>query len=216
VTSRELLAQIQIGEVPRKPVIAWGFSHPQADAVVLDTYADQGDSVTMVRVDSPLTKQAKRNLNLNHLLHSDPEAGNKVLDELVSETLEEGKNALASGADGVAYVIDGAYPGGSTPMQFGGYYLERDREILEQLSDANFNLVFIEGGEETYLDSVSDLAANAIGWRICESGFSKEMMRELRCGPVAGNDASADIHIAFSEQALQEFIRSQATAEVSA
>lgn len=216
MTSRELLAQIQIGDVPRKPVFAWGFSHPQADAVILDTFSVQGDSVVMVRVDSPLTKQAKRNLNLNHLLHSDPEAGNKVLDELVNETLEEGKNALASGADGIAYVIDGAYPGGSTPMQFGGYYLERDREILEQLSNATFNLVFIEGGEDTYLDSVSDLAANAIGWRIAESGFSREMMRELRCGPVAGDDASADIHIAFLEKALEEYFRSQTTAEVSA
>jgi hypothetical protein len=42
------------------------------------------------------------------------------------------------------------------------------------------------------------------------------MMRELRCGPVAGDDASADIYIAFSEKALEEYFRSQTTAEVSA
>lgn len=216
MTGRELLAQIQVGEVGRKPVIAWGFSHPQADAVVLDSFSPQDDSVVMVRVDSPLTKQSTRDLNLNALLHGDPEAGNQVLDDLVLETLEEGKQALNDGADGIAYVIDGAYPGGSTPMQFGGYYLERDREILDQLSNASFNLVFIEGGEETYLDSVSDLAANAIGWRIAESGFTKDMMRELRCGPIASDHPSADIQLAFSEQALEEFLRSQATAEVSA
>lgn len=109
--------------------------------------------------------------------------------------------AISDGVDGIAYCIDGAYPAATTPMQYGGYFLERDRELLEHVKGLKFTLAFVEGTEEVYLDTVSDLPVDAMGWRIKETGYTTEMMSFNRPGPFASFDELGDIRLKATQEA---------------
>lgn len=219
MTSRErLVAVARGGSIDRAPIILLGEWNDQADACAVSITELKTDSsaACLARVASPFGKAISRGIDLNQLLYDDPERGNAVLDELVSETAAEMATALDRGADGICYHLEGAYPAMATPMQYGGYYLERDRELLEQVRDARFNLVFIEGREEVYLDSVSDLPADALGWHVAETGFSLDQMRELRQGAFASFGDEADIRLATTSAELLDALRRVESAEVSA
>ena len=152
---------------------------------------------------------------MNALLASDPDKGNQLLDQMVNQAEADIESALEAGADGVAYILDGAYPAASTPMQYGGYYLERDRELLDRFQDARFNLIFVEGTEEVYLDSVSDLAAHALGWRVQETGFTYDMMRALRPSAFAAFQPGAAIRLVASIAELEAHLIQATPQEVS-
>lgn len=218
MTGRErLVAAARGGEVDRVPILLWGSWDERADGCVIasDDLKIAENTASLVIVNSPLTRALRSGIDLNTLLSQDPEQGNSVLDQMVKETESEMEAALSTGADGVAYVIDGAYPGASTPMQYGGYYLERDRALLEQFDSARFNLIFVEGTEEVYLDSVSDLAGDALGWRVSETGFSFEMMRALRSSAFAAFEPSADIRLIGSVAELESVLATTTPQEVS-
>ncbi len=205
MTGRErIVAAARGGEVDRKPIILWGDWSDLADACVLpiDQTTNSDSVARLALVNSPLSRAMKNGEDLNASLANNPEVGNARLDALVEETRVEMQSALEAGADGIAYYLDGAYPAATTPMQFGGFYLERDRELLETVQDARFNLIFIEGTEEVYLDSVSDLPADALAWRVTESQFSIPMMRELRSGLLAGMHPDADLLLTTDSAAL--------------
>ena len=55
-----------------------------------------------------------------------------------------------------------AVPDSTTPMQYGGHFLEIDRRLLS--SDALFNVIFVQGPSEPYAVFVSDLPAQAFAW----------------------------------------------------
>ncbi len=217
MTSRErLTAAARGGETDRKPVILWGHWSNRADACVLPLAQMQVEESTpvLVEVASPFTRSLRAGQDLNSKLYEDPEAGNTDLDELCNETTTEIATALDRGAFGIAYVLDGASPAKSTPMQYGGYYLERDREILSQFESAPFNLLLVEGREEVYLDSVSDLAADAIAWHREGSEFTLEMMRALRPGALAGEEPDSDLELVFTPEALEATLTRLGNSEV--
>ena len=180
--------------------ISWGAWDEQADACVT-TERGNGLPLWLVPINSPLTLSIQKGLALPASLDGNPKEGNELLDQMVSDVARDVERAATSGADGIFYVLDGAYPAHSTPMQYGGYFLERDRELLELANDFRFNIVFVEGTDEVYLDTVSDLPAHAFGWRMKETGFTPEMMKPNRPGPYASFDGMSDIQIRTQQEA---------------
>lgn len=164
------------------------------------------DLLTLALVHSPLSRALRNNIAIYDLIQADPITGNEKLDELCLATQARATDALGQGADGVCYLIEGASPKDSTPMQYGGHFLERDRELLESFATAKFNLLVIADTEEPYIDFVSDLAAQAFAWD-SSSNWTVSQVRELRPGALATDLADADID--FPRGALQALIQIQ-------
>lgn len=123
-------------------------------------------------------------------LSGDPASVAERLDEAQQESLRVATDALYQGAAGVFYEIGGANAGQCTPMQYGGLYLERDREFLQAIDGATVAYV---SGSEPYLDFVSDLPASAFGWDLLASGIAVDEVRRIRPRALAAEDAEADI-----------------------
>ncbi len=96
-------------------------------------------------------------------------------------------------------------------MQYGGFYLERDRELLEEAKDATFNLLWIDAGEEAYLDFVSDLPAHAFAWDIDATDVSVVQMRAMRPGALAAEDPTADFLFASNFEAVKPWMERETT-----
>lgn len=195
MNSRErLIAVGRGGEADRKPVICWPDGCPESDAVVGHIMSDH---ISLTPVVNPFGQALRRQVAISEILADDPPRGNKLLDDLVAKTRAEIEGALRRGADGVLYLLYGARGLHTTPMEYGGHYLERDRELLDAIQDATFNMVFVVGEDDAYLDFVSDLPAHAFGWDARATGTGVDDVRPLRKGALATNEPSADIELRF-------------------
>lgn len=152
-------------------------------------------------VSSPLTKALRRNLDILGMACTDPVAASAQIDVLESETRCEIAQAIAGGASGIAYVLDGASPATTTPMQYGGLFLESDRRLLGEASATHSNLIFVRGGDDPFIDVVSDLPAAAFAWE-AKSGVSPEEVTRLRAGAVM------DVHFEWQvdRQSLEDIL----------
>ena len=206
MNSRErLVAMARGGDVDRAPWFAWsgGASAKQAldfaksfspDAIVVSSAIraeqalqelDENGPAVLVEVGNPFGEALQSGVDLNEEFAKGPESGDEAFSAFVEGVGSSLHAALESGADGVLYRVFGAEPSLSTPMQFGGHYLERERELLQSISDARFNVVYIEGGDEVFLDVVSDLPAHALGWDEQRSHIPPSEVRKMREGALA-------------------------------
>jgi hypothetical protein len=220
MTSRErLLAASRGGEVDRKPVIHWPYWEEASDVrhynhETIPEHIEEGDGeVALVEITNPFGLALQKDIDLNKLLKEDPKDGNRVLSELLDEAKRDIDLAFQVGADGILYRLYGARARHCTPMQYGGYYLERDRELLEQVKDALFNVVFVVGEEDVYLDFVSDLPAHAFGWDHKESQIPAKEVRNMREGALLSEDPDSDIRLdpgtAFLSRMLESSLRTE-------
>jgi len=203
VTSRErLFAAAELEPVDRKPTLYWpGEPSGEGDALIVPSWMMDDLSGLVVaegipvlaEVINPFGKSRIRGIDLNDAFRLDPDIGQVQLDEFIEETEDEMRQALQAGADGIFYRVHGARAVFCTPMEYGGRYLESDRQILNSVSDARFNLVFIVGGNDVYLDFVSDLPAHVFGWDAESSGITCEAVRFMRNGALAAATEDADI-----------------------
>lgn len=210
MTGRErLVAAARGGELDRKPVITWGIQS-QADGVIC-TVTDLGsgspDALKLVRVNLPLAKAIELGEDLTALFSDSPESGEKRLAELTTQTKSEADKALEAGADGICFILDGACPAVTSPMEYGGHYLENDREIIAGYEEARFNLVYVKSEEEPFLDFVSDLPAHALGWNVQSSGVKPGELRIHRSGAIAGNDPTADIFLVDQYEQAEPWLK---------
>jgi hypothetical protein len=205
MTSRERLVTIaRGGEVDQKPNIWWpGGSAYEGDALVVAPWpetvreaAAYEDRAVLAEIGNPFYIAKARGLDLPKLLDSDPAAGGQALDEVVNDVRLLIEDSLSAGADGIFYRLHGATPEHTSPMEYGGHFLERDRELLEAVQDARFNMVFVVGGEGAYLDFVSDLPAHAFGWDDEHTGVSAAELRQMRRGALATYGEDGDIQLA--------------------
>lgn len=214
MTSRErLIASVTGGKVDRTPILAWpGEGASDATVCTLETYdatlRETGEGnprkdvtdespVILIEVTNPFGKAMAEGTDLNRLLADDPANGGDVLDRLVAETREDMICALDGDADGIVYRLHGACADHCSPMQYGGHYLERDRELLEWATEAaRLNFLFVVGDRDLYLDFVSDLPAHLFGWDDRTSGVTSDEGRALRGGPVATFDPGSDVLLA--------------------
>lgn len=188
------------GPVDRQPVLVWSESPGhEADGIVVslaglvDALRTHPDQLVLAEIVSPFGLAKRLGVDLNEVLRDDPAKGEAMLTHYASEVKEDIALALERGADGVFYRLDGAYPDASSPMEYGGHYLEIDRALLSEIGDARLNVLFVEGGEETYYDCLTDLPAHVFAWDMKQSGVSVETMRTMRPGAIAAPSQDADV-----------------------
>jgi hypothetical protein len=200
LNSRErLIAAVRGGEVDQKPVICWPAVCADSDAVVGPGRPDQ---ISLTKVVNPFGQALRQQRPVWETLAEEPTKGAKELDGLVALTRSEIKSALDRGADGVLYLLYGARGMHTTPMEYGGHYLERDRELLAEVEDATFNMIFVVGEDDAYLDFVSDLPAHAFAWDSKATSTTVDEMRAMRTGALATNSPEADIDFRFGTESL--------------
>lgn len=190
MTGRErALAAARGGATDRRPVLGWSLD---ADVVVGPSAGE--DQMRLVECLNPFARARKQGVDLNRALAEDPVAGNELLDRFVEQTRESLLASLDSGADGVLYRLHGACEALCTPMQYGGYYLERDRELLEEICDANLNVLLVVG-KDAYLDFVCDLPAHVFAWDADATGVTSDQIRALRVGAQASTDEASEFRL---------------------
>lgn len=183
MTGRErIVAAARGGEVDRTPVVG-----QDALVVPVDRVSDSigSDNAVLARVLSPLGRAMKQGIDIVSLLHKDVERGATELERLTDEAKGEMLAALANGADGVFYELDGAYPEVTTPMEYGGHFLEVDRRLLSEIEQARFNVLYVKGDKDPYIDFVCDLPAHAFAWDP-RSGVAADYVRSMRTGALMG------------------------------
>lgn len=194
MTVRErVLAAARGGEVDRKPVIA---PYGGGDVLICDpenvTENRAEGTVVLARIVNPFGMARNRGINLNIELKRDPAAGAALLDTLSQEVRDRIEIAVGNGADGIFLFLEGATPEFCSPMQYGGYYLERDRDLLTPLEGAFLNVLYVPGGDGVFLDFVSDLPATVFAWDADASGFRSDYVRRLRNGAQASTDPDSE------------------------
>lgn len=195
-----LIAATRGGDVDRKPVLGWdgdvdGRIVPAAS--VKDHVGK--DYAVLAEVLNPFGQAQRAEDDLDDLLADNPEAGAARLDLWAQGVRIQMDDALAAGADGIFYRLRGAEPDYCSPMHYGGHYLERDRELLDRIQDALINVVYVDGGEGSYLDFVSDLPGAIFAWSVLRTGIGLESIREMRKGALATESDASDIQIAMPQ-----------------
>ena len=201
MTGRERLVVAAVGgDLDRTPVLSF-IPMGGTDGIIVPACdyprarAEANGSAVLVQVGNPYAQARTTFPNLADLLANDPVTGADALDHLRLEVLAEAQAALELGADGVAYILDGAYPGATTPMEYGGHYLEVDRAILTALAEAPLNLVFVRGDNDPYLDFVADLPAAFLGWDAGHVSPDLDFIRRMRAGALALDDPRAEVRL---------------------
>ncbi len=172
----------------KKPTISWTNS-VDADLVVHTDHVS-GEGLTLKRINNPFGLSLLDGCSLNSELAENPVKGGELLDRYVSLTKAAIASATSSGVDGIWYELHGAAPTHCTPMQYGGFYLERDREIL---ASTPFAVLFVVGSDEPYFDFICDLPAQVIAWDSEATGVSSVSMRAMRPGAQCSSDADSEI-----------------------
>ncbi|MCH7904979.1 MAG: hypothetical protein IH944_10495 [Armatimonadetes bacterium] len=202
------------GEAHKRPVIIDGPERDErADGVIVDE-KDLGSATRQAvfcRVQNPFGRSARTGLDLNALLKESPSEGEQAIQQLAAEVRTEIDRVLNSGADGICYMLSGACAAECSPMQYGGHFLEVDREILAGTPEGSFNILYVCGERELYIDIVSDLPAQAIAWN-SSAGVQVSEVREMWPRAVAAADQDADIYMVERyESALQWIQATEAT-----
>lgn len=161
--------------------------------------------ISLSTVTNPFGLALERGEDLKGTLHSDP--ASPKLDALIAETSGSIERARAEGFDGVLYLLHGADLRHCTPMEYGGFFLETDRELIAQWADGVI-VVVIVAGEGAYLDFVSDLPATVFAWDSNVTGVDDAAMRALRSGPLASADTRSEITFT-SSRALVDLLEKQ-------
>ena len=144
----------------------------------------------MRRIDGPFRRAEKAGIPIVELFDKDVSSGEEMLAKLVSETRQE----LSDEEGPALYVLSGPEPAKTTPMRYGGLFLEKDRELLEFAREKGREVwLLVDAGPGAYLDFVSDLPADVFAWDAKETGFSLTEMRKLRAGKLCANEEGADL-----------------------
>lgn len=212
MTGRErCVAASRGGELDRAPVILLTGTSASADAVVVElsdverALAESPDQAVLVRVDGLHARVESSTVPLFDLIANDPEAADAKLEEISLETSLACANALGSGADGVLYLLTGAHPAATSPMQYGSFFLERDRSILEAITDARFNVVLVEADTEPYLDFLTDLPCHVLAWTATED-VNLSDLRAMKGGALGTPRPGGDVLIAQTPESISSLL----------
>ena len=111
----------------------------------------------LAEVLSPFSRAIEFAVPLSRMLREHPEDGQAELGRLTDVARSDIETAILAGAHGIFYILRGADPSHSTPMEYGGLYLQKDRQLLDEVADAPCNVLYVDSGQEAYLDFLADL-----------------------------------------------------------
>lgn len=193
MTGRErLVAVARGGAVDPKP------SFPTDGAVVPLTQVSaalesQPERLCLAWVDSLSARDLAAGQPILAAAKDDPAGAAHQVDQRMDEARADISAAFDSGADGFAYRMAGVSPDHASPMQYGGQFLESDRALLQEHSDARFVMLVVTDSQDPFLDFISDLPAHALAWPMSKSGIAPQVMRGVWQGALAGDHPEADI-----------------------
>lgn len=196
MTGRETLVAASRGQVMEDHASLTFDSSIQADGyLVTDTVGQMSRTpdCAVLGIVQSLSARVLQSLEAMNLIDGDPLDLEFKLDQITQEIRAEAEAHLAQ-ADGIVYFISGANPNSFSPMQYGGLFLERDRAILNEFSQARLNLVYVDDQLEPYLDFVSDLPGHLFAFRSEACSDLKEI-KQMRGGPIACNSEDADVYL---------------------
>jgi hypothetical protein len=148
---------------------------------MIEAIANQlGCSVSQAsEVWSPFSRALDAGAELNRLYALEPDRA----EQLMATYVDAAKQEIEASAGGlIVYRLKGAEPKFASPMEYGGHYLEVDRELLAYGLEKSKLALVIEGGPETYLDFVSDLPATVFVWNSLETNMSQKELEAMRSG----------------------------------
>ena len=143
----------------------------------------------MIYIDGPFRRAEKAGIPIVDLFEKDIASGDDTLAEMISETHKE----IFEATEPIFYVLSGPEPAKTTPMQYGGHFLERDRELLEFANERGEVWLYVDAGPGAYMDFVSDLPAAVFAWDAVKTGFPLLEMRKLRTSKLCTNEPGADL-----------------------
>lgn len=199
MTSRERIEGVLSGRpVDRKPTVSWpGVGESDIQVLPLDRVEPSTGQLVLCEIANPFGRGLVAGVNLADELGRDLASGESELSRYAEATRTEMDLAISRGADGILYRLNGARADLSTPMAYGGHFLEVDRALLDGCAPGAFRLVFAVGGEDSFLDFLTDLPCEAFGWDVRETGVSVKQLRAMREGLLAAADPEADIEMSF-------------------
>lgn len=186
MTKRERFDAFLRGESLSPALCISDAGDPDADVLAM-SLSGETDAARLAIVRSPLWHAQNSGFDLRTESQEDPDAAAASMQRFAA-TASGAAAAAAEWADGLLYILHGADPNHTTPMEYGGILLDLDREILSGVTFGP-RFVFVSGTEEPYLDFVSDLPCEAFGW---ESSLAPSKVAELRRGPFFGPGAGMD------------------------
>lgn len=196
------------------PSVVWSASPGhQADVIVTDwesvkraceTHPDQ---LVLGLIQSPLSLAMFRSLDLVEELAADPEKGEATLSAITQECKDRIDSVKEQGGHGILYFLNGAHPEVTSPMQYGGYFLEVDRELLGLVQDCELNILFIAGrDEEVYLDVVGDLPVAVVGWDNAAITIPIELAKQSIHRKIALDHPQADFLLASHYDEIERLL----------
>ncbi len=138
---------------------------------------EEGPAV-LVEVQNPFLLAVASGVILGQSFWHCPVRGSEEFQQFTQRVREHIQSALDAGVDGVFYRLGGANPQQASPMEYKGLYFEHDYALLSEISEARFNVLFVEGEEDPYIDLVNDLPASALMWEDDEA-WAPEKVREI-------------------------------------
>jgi len=196
MTRRErLLRALEGHAVSPRAVLCLGPCQ-QADGVCLplDAIPAASDQARLAVVRGVFEQARTRAMDLLGLLESDPIAGEAMVERMVEEADGEMRDACEAGADGVLYQLSGACAEWSTPLTYGGHFLEAERSVLARA--AGFDrpvVVHVLGESDLYLDLLGDLPCAGMAWDSAASRLSFEEVRRYFPGALISDVPEADV-----------------------
>lgn len=133
-------------------------------------------------------------------LEANPQTGDALISEAVASTKTDLTKAVSSGVDGIFYVLAGANPTDSTPMQYGGHFLEVDRDLLTVASESLPTAIYLQGAD-VYFDFVCDLPGDAMGWNASKNEIDLQSAKAICSKPFFTQESHADIEFVPAQPA---------------
>ncbi|MFN3730278.1 MAG: hypothetical protein ACK4XJ_11275 [Fimbriimonadaceae bacterium] len=180
MTSRERVTAALAGvTVDRAPSVSF------LPGVAADAGIDGEFRLTHVK--NPFGVALEQGVRLSDLFDHDPDASDREVRRAADETRR--CIAAAGDVDGIAYTIHGACELWTSPMGYGGWLLETDRELIKSASKPVFAFVV---GRDAYLDVLSDLPCAVFAWDSEASSADVDEMRRMCRAKIATNRQGAD------------------------
>lgn len=150
----------------------------------------------LFEVRNPYGEARARGWDVLAELESNPQVAGTKLDQLCAEIADRVRSDASSG---VLYRLEGAHAEACTPMQYGGFFLDRDAELIAGFGKPT--VVWVDAPGEAYVDFLATLPSELFAWDVQRSGVSVATMRTMRPTGLCADDPAADVQMSFMEAA---------------
>ena len=185
-----------------QPILAYPNASETSTFVILRDVNVEIDpeNMNLLEVTNPFGLGLERGIDLNSELRNNPNS--PIFDELV-EDVRSRIIAAQDRFDGILYRLHGADETHCSPMQYGGHYLEKDRELLN-LAAEGYVVILVVAGKGAYLDFVSDLPGDVFAWDVEATGVSDAQVRGMRPGSLASTDPGSEISLVGAASLVEQ------------